>query len=399
MRNYSDLNLKNKLIFKRIDINSPIEQGIVQTNLRIKSHAKSIEKLRSQGARVVLLAHQGRAGEENFVSLEQHAKLLEKELGIRIQYTDEITGAAAKKAISNLKAGEVLLLNNVRLLEDESTHTYDAEIVKELASLGDYFILDALSVAHRKHASVVGFTHHLPSAAGKVLCEEIEALKKIDNAKSIVFFFGGAKTEDSFNLMKKWLSLKKVKKILIGGVLALLFIYAKGFDVGEHTFKYLKQNALIKRVKEARLMLDRYSDKIALPVDVALNVNGKRVNASLNKIKNRPIFDIGKKTIAKYERILLKADFIFMNGPAGVYELKEFEQGTRKILNAVSMSKGFSLVGGGHTITAIEKFKIPKKRFGYISLSGKALVEYLDGKELPGLKALIKNIEKFSIGT
>ncbi|MEW6528587.1 MAG: phosphoglycerate kinase [Candidatus Micrarchaeota archaeon] len=391
MKIYNKTDLKGKIIFKRIDINSPVESGIVQMNPRIRAHAKSIAELRNAGAKVVLLAHQGQQGREDFISLEQHAKLLEKELGAPINYIDDVVGEKAQNAIRQLKNGEVLLLNNVRLISDETKKTHDSEIVNALAPLGHYFILDALSVSHRDHATVTGFAKRLPSRAGKVLREEISALEKMKDAKNIVFIFGGAKVEDSFRVMKIWLSTtNKVKKILLGGALAVLFIYARGYNVG-NSKSYLEKAGLMKYAQEAREIADKYSDKIEIPIDVGLNIDGKRVDCNIDEIEEREqgqIFDISEKTLLMYKKVIFNSDFIFMNGPIGVYEMKEFEWGTKHVLEAISRSKAFSILAGGHTITAIEKFCIRKDKIGYISLSGKALVEYLSGAELPGLKAL-----------
>ncbi len=396
VRKFGNHHLKGKVVFKRIDINSPVEGGVVQMNPRIRAHAKSIAELRDAGAKVVLLAHQGRPGEEDFIQLDQHAKLLEKELGTPVHYVDDVIGEKAQKAIAQLKEGEILLLNNVRMLGDEMKKTHDAEIVKALKPLGDYFILDALSVSHREHASVTGFTYHLPSGAGKVLHEEIEALKRMDSARNITFIFGGSKVEDSFHVMKRWLSTDKVKKILVGGALAILFLHAKGYRVGK-SLDFLQKSGLIIHADEARRMVEKYPDKIEIPIDVGLNIDGKRVDCNVDEIVEGEIFDISEKTLLRYKQIIFDSDFIFMNGPMGVYEKKEFGWGTQHVLEAVSRSKAFSILGGGHTITAIEKFGIPREKLGYISLSGKALVEYLSGKELPGLKALMDNLEKFSV--
>ncbi len=396
VRKFSEFSMRGKTIFKRIDINSPVEDGAVQMNLRIRAHAKSIAELRDAGAKVVLLAHQGRSGEPDFMPLEQHAKLLEKELGTPVYYVDDVVGEKAQKAIAQLRSGEVLLLNNVRMLGDETRKTQDAELVKALAPLGHYFILDALSVSHREHASVVGFAKHLPSSAGKVLREEVEALKKMNGAENITFIFGGAKVEDSFQLMKRWLATDRVKKILLGGLLGALFLHAKGCKIGK-TLDFLVKSGLANHANEARLMVEKYPDKIEVPVDVGLKIDGKRVDYNVDEIEEGEIYDISEKTLLRYKEIIFDSDFIFMNGPMGVYENKEFEWGTKHILEAVSRSEAFSILGGGHTITAIEKFGIPKDKFGYISFSGKALIEYLSGKELPGLKALADNLGKFPV--
>ncbi len=396
VRKFSDFNLRGKVIFKRIDINSPLEKGIVQMNPRIRAHARSVAELRDAGAKIVLLAHQGRPGEEDFIPLEQHAKLLEKELGTPVYYVDDVIGEKAQKAILQLRNGEVLLLNNVRMLGDETSKTHDSELVKALAPLGHYFILDSLSVSHRDHASVVGFMRHLPSGAGKVLHDEIEALKRMDGAQNITFIFGGSKVEDSFGVMKRWLSTNKVRKILVGGALSILFLHAKGYGVGG-SLAYLEKTGLLQHAKEAREMMEKYPGKIEIPSDVGLCVDGKRVDCPADRVERGEIFDISEKTLLRYKEIIYDSDFIFMNGPMGVYEMKEFGWGTSHVLEAVSRSEAFSLLGGGHTITAIDKFAIPKEKFGYVSLSGKALVEYLSGKELPGLRGLTDNLGRFSV--
>ncbi len=387
MKRINEIEIKNKKVLLRVDINSPIENGKIMSSPRMTRHAETIKQLSERGAAVIVLAHQGRKGDKDFTILEQHARLLEKIIGKKVKFVQDICGPRAKEAIMNLKAGEILLLDNVRTLEDETKKTDDSAIVKELSPFVNCFVLDALSVAHRAHASVVGFMKTVPSYAGPVLAEEIEAVNKVKTSKSVSFFFGGAKVEDSFFVLKKWLGNKRTDKIMIGGLIASLFLYASGKEVGK-TYETLVHKDLQKYEKEALELLTQFPEKIVLPIDVGLNIHGKRVECNVGKIKEGEIFDIGEKTIKLYNDIIYKAEMVVANGPAGVYELEEFSKGTREILEAMAKSKAFCLVGGGHSITAIDKFKIHKEKLGYVSLSGKALIEFLCGEELPGIVGL-----------
>ncbi len=398
MQTINDVDVKNKKILLRVDINSPIENGKVMISQRMISHAETIKKLSERRACVIVLAHQGRKGDPDCICLEQHAKLIEKLIEKPIKFVDDICGQYAKEAIGNLKPGEILLLENVRMLDDETKKTDDSQIVLGLASLVDCFVLDTLSVAHRMHASVVGFMKKVPSYAGPILAAEIEAVKKVKTSKGVSFFFGGAKINDSFTILRKWLSKERTQKIMVGGLLSVLFLYASGKNVGK-SYELLVHKDLLRYEKDAKEFLAVYPHKIILPIDIGLNINGKRVECDADKITGAmaegEIFDIGEKTIKLYSDIIHNAEIVVANGPVGVYEQPAFAKGTQEILNAMADSKAYCLVGGGHSITAIDKFGIHKEKLGYVSLSGKALIEYLCGDELPGIKGLEENTTMF----
>lgn len=392
MKTIDDLDVNGKAIVIRVDINSPVEKesGNIVLNPRILSHARTIKELSQKGAKVVVIAHQGRKGDDDFMHLKGHAQVLSDVIRHPITFIDEIIGPRAKAAIQNMKGGDIVLLENVRFLDDETCENVEeAAIVREIAPLADYFFLDALSVAHRGHASVVGFTKKVPSAAGRVLKEEIDALEKINDSTDVTFVFGGSKPEDSMGIMKKWLEKGKIKCALLGGVIGILFLYASGANVGKSE-EFIKSKVKPEYIAEAKAALAKYGDRIMLPVDVGLNIEGKRVDCELGdkRISDGEIFDIGPKTAAQFKEAITKSKIIMINGPMGVYEIEEFSNGTREVLGSIACCTNFSIVGGGHTITAIEKFGINKSQFSYISLSGKALIEYLSGKELIGIKAL-----------
>jgi len=407
MRRIADYEVRGKRILVRVDLNCPVENGKIIGDTRIRAHAGTIKGLSDRGARVVVLSHQGRRGRDDFITLEQHARALHRIIGKDVTYVEDVVGPKAREAIKNLKDGDILVLDNVRHLHCETEHPHGrGEIIVHLSPLADYYVLDALSVAHRKHSSIVGFSHSMPCFAGGVLAAEIDAVDKVRHGRDVTFIFGGSKVEDSFAVMKRWLSDGRAKEVLVGGALAVLFLHAQGHNVGD-SLAYLKDSGLTGKAAEARELLDRFDGKIVLPVDVGLSVPGAadvsppaiiRQESDVQNIRKGQIWDIGPRTVERYVEAINNSHFIVMNGPAGVYELDDFSRGTKSILEAISRSDAFSLLGGGHTISAMERFGLDPRNFGYVSLSGKALIEYLCGEELPGVAALNENEKKFPVG-
>jgi phosphoglycerate kinase len=394
MRGIASVNVRGKRILLRLDLNVPIEEGKIVPGPRMQVHACTAKMLSDKGAKVIILAHQGRKGKPDFTSLEQHAKHLHHMMKKDVEWVDDITGPQAKAAISAMKDGDILVLDNVRKLDDDTNH--DGKIVEELSPLADYFVLDALSVAHRNQASVTGFTKTLPSFAGPHLLEDVEALEKLKHSKDIVFVLGGSKVEDSFAIMKKWLRSGKARKVLVCGALATLMLHAQGHKVGD-SMEFLNLSNMEAHCTEAKEMLAEFDDHIALPIDVGLSVGMERHDHGVNDVHRGQIWDIGPKTVEMYKESIFNSHTVVMNGPAGVYEMEAFSKGTRGVLEAIAQCDAFSLLGGGHTVTAVEKFGIEKRHFGHISLAGKALIEFLSGHELPGLKALEENEKKFPL--
>lgn len=390
MRGIQEFPLRGKKVVKRVDINSPLdENGEVVPNLRLEWHAESIRRLSEEGARVIVIAHQGRKGSADFSTLEGHARMLERIIGKQVEFVPGTDGEKARAMIGQMKDGDILLLENVRMWEGEEGTPEKSTLVKSLAPAADLFVLDALSVSHRPHASVTGLMEHLPSAAGHTLGRELRVLKNIGEGE-LTLILGGGKVQDSLRVMQNWLGKGKAKKVLLGGAVSVLFLDAAGHDTGG-SHAYLEANGLLEYSKEARDMLTRYGESILLPVDAGLEIDGERSDAKVGEIERGNILDIGENTIERYSQEISNSKRILINGPMGVYEKRGFELGTRRILESISESGAFSLVGGGHTITAIKTLGIPGHKFSHISLSGKALIQYLSGKELPALKALYEN--------
>ncbi|MBD3389672.1 phosphoglycerate kinase [Candidatus Micrarchaeota archaeon] len=389
MKHYDQIELKGKRVVKRVDINSPVTEEGIAINPRLERHGESIRLLSDRGAKVIVLAHQGRRGKTDFVSLREHALLLEMITRKKVKFLESMEPEKVREKINRMKDGDILLLENVRMWRGEEVEGEKGALVELLAPLTDVFVLDALSVSHRAHSSVVGLTEHAVSVAGPVLRSEVNALENIGEGE-LTLILGGAKARDSLQIMEKWLESGKAKEVLLGGAISVLFLYASGKKVGD-SLEYLKENRLLEYSEKVKELLEKYPEKIILPEDVGLDIEGKRLEAEAGEINEGQVLDIGEKTIERYVGEILSAKKILINGPMGVYEKEGFGKGTKKVLEAVAESEAFSLVGGGHTITAIKKLGLPENKFSYISLSGKALIQYLSGKELPAILALKKN--------
>lgn len=395
-----DFDLKNKTVLVRVDFNSPLDPKTKQiiNDKRIRAHASAtIEELVKKGAKTVILAHQGRPGDADFIGLDQHAKLLGKALNMSIKYVDDVLGADAQTAIKALESGEVLVLGNVRGVANEQTkgtpeeHS-ETEFVKNLAPLADIFINDAFAAAHRAHVSMVGFTAVLPSASGRIMERELKALGKVLEApeKPSVFVIGGAKGDDSLDISNYVLKNNIADNVLTGGVIGHIFLVAKGVDLGEGNMKFLEKKDLMGLVPGIKKLMEQYPGAVVVPVDLAMEVDKKRKEIDVDDLPtDNPIFDIGTKTANNFGEIIKKAKTIVVSGPVGVFENPEFKAGSKIVLEAVAESEGFSLVGGGHTVAAVEKLGLADK-MSYVSTAGGALIEFLMGKQLPGVVALEK---------
>jgi len=395
-----DLNFKDKTVLVRVDFNSPIDSQTkkILDDTRIRAHAETtIKDLVQKGAKTVILAHQGRPGSADFTPLKQHSQALSKALDMPVKYVEDIFGEKAKKAIKELKSGEVLVLENVRTYPDETKKGIPeehakTEFVKNLAPLADIFVNDAFAAAHRAHVSIVGFTAVLPSVAGRIMERELKSLSRVleNPEKPCVYIFGGAKADDSLQISQYVLENNIADHILTGGVISHLFLVAKGFNLGKPSIQFLEKEEVLDLVSGIQKLMKKYPGKIEVPIDVAVNVEGKRKELAVNELPTSySIYDIGTETAKKYGKIIREAKSIVVSGPMGVYENKEFLLGTKKTFEAVAASKAFSLVGGGHTVAATKELRLTSQ-IGYVSTAGGALIEFLMGEALPGVVALEK---------
>lgn len=393
-----DVDVGDKVVLVRVDFNSPVDPQSkkVLDDTRIRAHGeRTIKELVQKRAKVVVLAHQGRSGDPDFIPLMQHAEILGKIIDKPVKYVEDVFGDRAQKAIRELKSGEVLVLENVRTFTAETSKGTPkdhakTEMVQKLAPLANLFVNDAFAAAHRAHVSMVGFTAVLPSIAGRIMERELKSLGRVaeNPEKPCIYILGGAKADDSLKISKYVLENKIADYVLTGGVVGQLFLAARGIDLGKPNMKFLEERNLMDLMPGIKQLLTKYPDKTKVPLDVAIEVNKKRKEISIGELPTGyPMFDIGAKTVKEYGKIIRKAKSIVISGPMGVYENSEFVFGTRKVFEEIASSKAFSLVGGGHTIGAVEQLGLANK-MSYISTAGGALIEYLMGEKLPGVVAL-----------
>ncbi|MFC2174329.1 phosphoglycerate kinase [archaeon] len=392
------IDFKGKTVLVRIDLNLPYlrETDEFGHSKRLVEHAKTIRELSERGARVVVLAHQGRAGKTDFQRLESHADALTQYVGRPVRYCDEILSKRVARYIQEMRDSEIMMLENIRFLAEEEKENGAAKhaesiLVKTLAPLADIFVNDAYSVAHRPHASIIGFSHILPTVAGRVMEEEIKAneraIKMAEPPR--LFIVGGAKPDDCIQAVENLLEKGRVDKVLTGGVIGNLFLAAAGYNVGVKTMLAIEEDGDAKNFNKVKQIYVDYKDKLELPVDIAFEKDGKRVEID---VKDLPadgiVFDIGTKTAEHYAELIKSAKTINIKGPPGFFENKLFRKGSEIVFNAIAESKAFSLIGGGHTLAAIHELGIPEDKFGHITTGGGALLAHLCGSSMPGIECL-----------
>jgi len=395
-----DFPLNNQRILVRVDVNSPMDpDGTILDDKRFRSHLPTLRDL--EDARVVLMAHQSRAGKKDFTTLEAHAKRLTQLLRREVTYVDDIFGTRARESIRAMKPGDVILLENTRFYSEENISRpaedhAKSHMVRGLAPLFDIFVNDAFAVSHRSHLSVVGFTEVLPSAAGRLMEKEIEALDMgvRGNEHPSIFVLGGTKADDSIKVIANVFNRGGVDQVLVTGVVATVFQMASGIDVGERNREFVAGLDYSDLVDVARDLLDKNPGKIVVPGDVALDQDGERLDVSMGKIPpDLQIADIGLETIVEFSKRIREAKIVVLNGTAGIFEKEKFALGTSEILKA-STEAGFSIAGGGHTTAAIEQLGLEPK-FSHVSTGGGASISYLSGDLLPGIEALKKAAHRY----
>ncbi len=397
-----DFALDNKTVLVRVDINSPVDPstGLILDDTRIRLHAETIGELSNRGAKTVILAHQSRPGKKDFTTLKQHAESLSKILNHKVEYVDDIFGSNARNSISKMKRRDILLLENVRfyseeILTREPKLQSETHMVQKLSPLADYFINDAFAAAHRSQPSLVGFAFMLPSAAGRIMERELKALyNAMDNVKRpCVYILGGVKVDDSIMVMENVLENGSADYILTTGLVANIFLWGSGINIGKYNKSFIKDRGYCEFVKKSKKLLKNYRDKIIIPKDVAVCMGNKRTEFSVNDIPNHPIYDIGTDTIKEYAGYIRKAETLFANGPAGVFEKEDFNIGTDDILNAIASSHAFSIIGGGHLAAAANQMGL-SKGISHISSGGGASINLLAGENLPVVEVLMERANR-----
>ncbi len=393
-----DVDVKGKTVIIRVDINSPLDPktGEILDDTRIRESVITIKELAKKGAKVVVLAHQGRPGGQDFTTLESHAKKLSAASGLEFKYTMDIFyGPPVDKEIKLMRPGEVLLLENVRYLAEENMNRPMEEqaktrLVQRLAPLAQIFVSDAFSAAHRSQASIVGFAALLPSYPGRLMEKEVRGLTPaLSPEHPCVYLLGGAKPDDVIKMMENSMSKSIVDVVLTGGVLANMFLIASGRDLSGPNLKLIIDEGYGKILDRAKNLIATYGDKIKIPVDVVVDDNGRPNVLSVEQLPTGlSIRDVGPKTVEEYSEVLKGAKTIVAKGPMGMFERKGFESGSFELLNAMANSNAFTILGGGHVVAAA-KAAGASPRMKHISTAGGAAISFLSGEQMPGIEALL----------
>lgn len=400
-----DVEVRGKTVLLRPDINSPIDRatGKIVNENRINKSLPTIRDLAEAGARLVIIAHQGDTLDyHNLVSLEEHAGKLAAKLGREVGFIDDVAGPAARAAIRDLEDGQILLLDNIRILTEEvstfenavkltpeeMTKTY---LVRHLAPLVDLYVNDAFAAAHRNAPSLVGFQELVPAVGGRLLVDEVDSLSSVaeNPARPCLFVLGGLKISDAFSMMAKVLRDGTADSVITSGVTANVMLWGRGVDIGEPSRKFITDRSLDSFLPQATTWQEEFGNRISVPSDVAVEGDsGERVELPVADLPTeRLIIDIGSETIARYEAMIAAASTIFVNGPAGVYESAAGEPGTRRLWEAVAAARGKSVIGGGDTVASAGRF-VDLDDIGFVSTGGGALVRFISGQPLPMLEAM-----------
>jgi len=388
------LAVSGQRVLVRVDLNVPMSDGKVTDASRIERVAPTLSELAAKGAKVVVLSHLGRPQGRKVpeMSLKPLVAPLEKAVGRKVAFAQDCIGPAAENAVRALKPGEVLLLENLRFHKEEEKN--ESSFVDKLSALGDIYVNDAFSAAHRAHASIEGLANRLPAAAGRLMQAELEALDKAlgDPRRPLCAVVGGAKVSTKLDLLGNLVGM--VDKLIIGGGMANTFLQAEGIDVGTS----LSEKDLGGAARAILAKAVAAKCKVVLPVDIVVAPELKAGVASrVADVKACPadqmILDVGPRSVALYESELAECATLVWNGPLGAFEIKPFDAGTvalaRKAAELTAEKKLLSVVGGGDTVAALEAAGVADK-FSYVSTAGGAFLEWMEGRTLPGVAALIR---------
>ncbi|MEF8774990.1 MAG: phosphoglycerate kinase [Haloarculaceae archaeon] len=385
-------------VLVRLDLNSPVEDGVVQDNRRFSRHAGTLADLVEADHRIAVLAHQGRPGRDSFVPLEQHADVLAEHIDQPVDYVPDTCGERAIAAIRGIEAGEVLLLENVRMTDDELPENAPevhaaSDLVQTLAPEFAAYVNDAYSAAHRKHASLVGFPLVMPSYAGRVMVAEYEANSSIATKEfdgEVTMVAGGKKATDVIDVMTALEN--KVDNFLLGGIAGELFLRAIGYEVGRDVGDMDLYDEQFERNREKiQHMIEAHPSELVHPTDLAYeDENGERAEVTVADVraKDHDFLDVGADTTSRYADIAANSAAVFVKGALGVFEDERFAYGTVNLLEAIAARDCFSVVGGGDTSRAIEMYGLREEDFSHVSIAGGAYIRALTGQPLPAIEVL-----------
>lgn len=383
-----DIDVKGKRVFVRVDFNVPMAEGAITDETRIRAAIPTIEYLVEQGAKVILASHLGRPKGEvkEDMRLTAVGVRLAEIMGKPVTKLDESIGQKVEEAVANMQNGDIILLENVRFHAGEEKN--DPALAEQFAKLADVYVNDAFGAAHRAHASTEGIAKYVPAVSGYLMQKELDVLgKALSNPeRPFTAIIGGAKVKDKIGVIESL--LEKVDHLIIGGGLSFTFIKAQGYDIGKSLLEEDKIDLAKSFIEKAKAK----GVQLHMPIDaVVANEFSKDAETQIVDVDAIPAdwmgLDIGPKTAAKYAEVIKDSKLIIWNGPMGVFEMDKFANGTKTVANAMATTTGYTVIGGGDSAAAVEKFEVADK-MDHISTGGGASLELMEGKELPGIVAL-----------
>jgi phosphoglycerate kinase len=385
MENVEEKDIEGKRVLLRTDLNLPIEDGEPQKTVRFERYLETIEELSDDGAKVVVVAHQGRPARKDFLSLREHAEILSESMEREVEFVPSFFGPELGETVARMQEGDVAVLENIRFLSEElqnaspRQHSHDF-FVQKISQYFDLYVDDAFSAAHRSHGSMVGFTETLDSCAGPIMRKELESCSEVrENFENGILVLGGEKPSDLIGIMEEM--IEEVDKVLMGGVPGELALMIEGYDLGEKE-DWIERKGLDSKREDLEKMLENFGDKILLPEDLITDSG----NHEVDEVPEEMTWDIGEKTFEKFSEEIEDAESVVMKGPMGAFE--DYPEGTRKIVEKIANSEAYTVLGGGHTSSLVQRFGHELDDFSHVSIAGGAFVRYMSGEKLPAVEAL-----------
>ena len=402
-----DVRLGGKVVLYRVDVNSPLEpsSGAFLDDSRLRAIIPTIRTL--QNSKVIIIGHQSRPGKIDFTNMEQHADRISRLMGKKVNFVPDICGEEAIQAINDLKVGEILFLDNIRMHDEENSmkkssleQTSQSEIVRKLSSVIDVYVTDAFAASHRNSPSLTGFFDSVPCIAGHLMSKEIHNLQIAvnDPPRPYIAILGGTKCDDSLRVAKNLIDKEIIDTIPVVGVVGNMMLWASGIDIGEVNKSFIRnalQDDFEDTWKMAKFLYDNHKEFFLLPSDIAVEVEGNRVAMNISELPTKyPIYDIGISTLQEIRPLMINAGCILWNGPASYFELPGFAFGTIEILNMCTESSAVTIVAGGHTSSLVSNRGVVNL-VTHNSTGGGACLTMLSGGFMPVIESLIKSNEKF----
>jgi phosphoglycerate kinase len=386
MNSIKDVDIEGKRVLLRTDLNLPVEDGEVQKTVRFERYMDTIQELSERGAKVAILAHQGRPARKDFLSLEKHAEMISNTIEQEVEFIPSFFGNELPEAVEEMSNGDIVTLQNIRFLSEElqnaSPEQHSEDIfVQELSQHFDLYVDDAFSVAHRSHGSMVGFTETLDSYAGTVMQQEIEGCTEVkENFENGVLVLGGEKPADLIGILDEM--IEDVDKVLLGGIPGEIALNIKGNSLGKKS-EWIDDQGFDSKKSELKELMNNYEDKIVLPEDVRTDSGNHKVD---EVPEDEMTWDIGENTAENFSEYIAEAESVVMKGPMGAFE--EHEKGTKTVIRSIVESDAYTVLGGGHTSSLIKRFGYEMDDFSHVSIAGGAFVRFMSGEKLAAIEAL-----------